>query len=125
MLRVPVSNPKARRVEIRCPDATGNPYLTLAALLAAGLDGIRQGMELPPPVVETVYHLSPEERKTRNITSLPGNLKEALNCLEADSYLREALGTGLINRFLDLKWKEWNEFSQRVHPWELQQYLDV
>jgi len=125
MLRVPVSSPEARRMEIRCPDATGNPYLTLAALLAAGLDGIRQEMELPPPVVETVYHLSPEERKRRNIKSLPGNLKEALNCLEANSYLREALGTDLINRFLELKWKEWNEFSQRVHPWELRQYLDV
>lgn len=125
MLRVPVSSPKARRVEIRCPDATGTPYLTFAALLAAGLDGIQQKMELPPPVSEIVYHLSPEERKSRDIPNLPGNLKEALHCLEEDTYLQDALGADLINRFLELKWKQWDEYSQRVHPWELATYLDV
>lgn len=125
MLRIPVSSPKARRVEIRCPDATGTPYLTFAALLAAGLDGIQQKMELPPPVSEIVYHLSPEERKSRDIPSLPANLKEALHCLEEDIYLQQALGTDLINRFLELKWKQWDEYSQRVHPWELEIYLDA
>jgi glutamine synthetase len=112
-------------VEIRCPDATGNPYLTFAALLAAGLDGIRHGMEPPPPVSEIVYHVPSEERKARNIQNLPGNLKEALHCLEEDTYLRESLGTDLISQFLELKWKEWDEYSQRVHPWEWTKYLDV
>jgi glutamine synthetase len=124
MLRVPVSTPEARRVEIRCPDATGNPYLTLAALLASGLDGIRRKLTLPPPVQELVYDLSPQERKKRQIPSLPGNLKEALTCLEKDRFLREALGTRLVDRFLELKWKEWADFSSFVHPWEWQKYLD-
>ena len=124
MLRVPVSSPKARRFEMRCPDATGNPYLTLAALLAAGLDGIRRGLKLPPPVPELVYDLSAEERHIRNISSLPGNLKEALTCLEEDTFLHEALGSELIARFLELKWKEWSEFSSFVHPWEWKKYLD-
>ncbi|MEJ2659115.1 MAG: type I glutamate--ammonia ligase [Desulfobacteraceae bacterium] len=125
MLRVPVSTPEARRVEIRCPDATGTPYLTFAALLAAGLDGIAQKMELPPAVSEIVYHLSAEERRARHIPNLPGNLKEALHCLEADTYLQEALGQDLVHRFLELKWKQWDAYSQRVHPWELETYLDV
>jgi glutamine synthetase len=125
MLRVPVSSPQARRVEIRCPDATGNPYLTFAALLAAGLDGIRRGMQLPPPVSEIVYHVPPEERKARNIENLPGNLKEALHCLEENSYLQESLGRDLVSHFIELKWKEWDEYSQRVHPWEWKKYLDV
>ncbi len=124
LLRVPVSTPQARRAEIRCPDATSNPYLTLAALLAAGLDGIRRGLKLPPPVPELVYDFSPQERQARNIPSLPGNLKEALTCLEEDSLLRDALGQDLINRFLELKWKEWQEFSSFVHPWEWRTYLD-
>jgi glutamine synthetase len=124
MLRVPVSSPQARRVEIRCPDATGNPYLTIAALLSAGLDGIRRELELPPPVQELVYDFSPEEKKRRGIVSLPGNLKEALTCLEEDAYLIQSLGPALIKRFLELKWKEWADFSRFVHPWEWDQYLD-
>lgn len=124
MLRVPVSSPKARRVEIRCPDATGNPYLTLAALLSAGLDGIRRGLKLPPPVPELVYDLSPAEMEERNISSLPGNLKEALTCLEEDTFLHQALGPDLVKRFLKLKWKDWTDFSSFVHPWEWRTYLD-
>jgi glutamine synthetase len=124
LLRIPVSSAKARRVEIRCPDATGNPYLTLAALLAAGLDGIRRGLKLPPPVPELVYDFSVEERHKRKISSLPGNLKEALTCLEEDTFLHEALGQELIAKFLELKWKEWSEFSSFVHPWEWRKYLD-
>ena len=125
LLRIPVSSPEARRTEIRCPDATGNPYLTLAALLAAGLDGIRRELELPPPVPELVYSFSAEERERRGIVSLPGNLKDALTCLEEDTYLHQSLGQELINRFLELKWKEWQEFASFVHPWEWDKYLDV
>jgi len=124
MLRVPVSSPEARRVEIRCPDATGNPYLTLAALLAAGLDGVKRKLELPPPINELVYNFSKEERDLLNIKSLPGNLKEALESLEEDDFFSQSLGKNLIERFLELKWKEWTDFSSFVHPWEWEKYLD-
>jgi len=125
LLRIPVSPPTARRVEFRCPDASCNPYLAFAAMLAAGLDGIRRRLPLSPPVDENIYAMSEHERVARGIQTLPRNLEEALVCLEEDQVLREALGEELIQKFLEIKRKEWEEFSVMVHPWELERYLDV
>ncbi|MBW1971472.1 MAG: glutamine synthetase [Deltaproteobacteria bacterium] len=125
LLRIPATSPENRRVEIRSPDASSNPYLAFAAILVAGLDGIRQKLELPPPINENIYAMSPEEKAKKGIKSLPGNLKEALESLEKDDVIIKSLGEELINKFLSLKWKEWEEFSVRVHPWELEKYLDV
>lgn len=125
LLRVPVSNPKARRVEIRCPDSTCNPYLAFAALLAAGLDGIRRNLNPDPPVSENVYDFTDQERRDRGIYALPGSLKEALDCLEADAILKTALGSELMESFIEVKRREWMEFSTFVHPWEILQYVNV
>jgi len=125
LLRVPVSSPKARRVELRSPDASCNPYIAFAAILAAGLDGIRRGLDLPSPVNENVYAMSQTERTSKGIGTLPGNLKEALEALDQDEVLKSSLGEELVRKFLEIKWKEWSDFSTTVHPWELDKYVDV
>jgi glutamine synthetase len=125
LLRVPASSPKARRVEVRSPDASCNPYIAFGSLLAAGLDGIRRKLELSPPVNENIYAMEPEKRSARGIGNLPENLKEALDCLEQDEVLTNVLGEALLMKFLDIKRKEWQEFSVFVHPWELGKYVDV
>jgi glutamine synthetase len=125
LLRIPSSTPGARRVEFRCPDASCNPYLAFAGILAAGLDGIRRSLALPDPVELNIYTMTPDERRSRGIGTLPRDLEEALECLEADRALREAVGEEIISRFLQIKRREWEDFATAVHPWELERYLDV
>ena len=82
LVRIPLYKPgseQATRAEIRCPDPACNPYLTFAALLHAGLEGIEQGYELPPPMETNLYHLTAEERRERGIVSLPETLGEAID----------------------------------------------
>jgi glutamine synthetase len=125
LLRIPASRPDAVRIEYRAPDASCNPYLAFAAILAAGLDGIQKGMEPPPPVERNIYAMTPVEKAAAGIASLPGNLAEALDELRGDPVVCEALGPYILDRFVAAKQKEWEEYSTRVHPWELETYLDV
>src|SRR2546423_14005324 len=84
LIRIPLYKPgaeQATRAEIRCPDPACNPYLTFAALLHAGLEGIEQGYELPEPMETNLYHLTPEQRKERGIVSLPQTLGEGVDAL--------------------------------------------
>ncbi|MCK4795368.1 MAG: type I glutamate--ammonia ligase, partial [Desulfobacteraceae bacterium] len=119
------SNPEATRVESRNPDASCNPYLAFSAILGAGLDGIRRGLVPPPPINENIYEMSDQEKRKREIENLPGNLREALDCLKKDTLICETLGSSLMNKFLELKEREWKEFSTHVHPWELEKYVNV
>ena len=125
LLRIPASSPKALRVESRSPDASCNPYLAFAVMLSAGLDGIRRKLVPPPPVDKDIYHMSIEERKALGITSLPGNLKEALDEAEKDPLIEKTLGPYLFNKFMALKRKEWESYSTYVHPWEIETYINV
>ena len=125
LLRIPASSRKALRVETRNPDSSCNPYLAFTALLAAGLDGIRRNLEPPAYINDNIYALSAQEKRERGIEELPGNLKGALEALKDDKVIMDALGTTLVEKFLEIKEKEAQEFATTVHPWELEKYIDV
>lgn len=124
LLRVPPSPAKAARFEFRGGDGSMNPYLGFAAFLMTGLDGIRAGLQPPEPVEENVHKLSPQARLDKQIGTLPWNLAEALDELESDAVLREALGDA-YERYVYLKRKQWTDYGRVVTDWELQMYLDV
>ena len=128
LIRVPRYTPgreKAVRVEIRCPDPAANPYLAFAVLLAAGLDGIEKKTQAPPAVEEDLFDLSPEEIGERGISSVAGNLKEALDALKNDDIVRGAIGEFTFEKFYEAKMIEWNRYRTSVSQWELDNYLEI
>lgn len=125
LVRVPASRGMAARVELRSPDPSCNPYLALAVTLMAGLDGIRNRMELPAPINKNIYAMSAAEREAMGIRSLPGNLFEAIRELKKDMVMRETLGEHILNRFVEAKTIEWDTYRTQVHDWEINQYLGV
>jgi glutamine synthetase len=128
LIRIPLYKPgseQATRAEIRCPDPACNPYLTFAALLHAGLEGIEQGYELPEPMETNLYHLTQEQRRERGIVSLPETLGEAIDALADSELARKALGPHIFDRYIELKRKEWDEYRVQLTGWELERYLSV
>jgi glutamine synthetase len=128
LIRIPLYKPgseQATRAEIRCPDPACNPYLTFAALLHAGLEGIEKGYELPDPMETNLYHLTAEQRRERGIVSLPETLGEAINELAQSELARKALGPHIFDRYVELKRKEWDEYRVQLSAWELERYLPV
>jgi glutamine synthetase len=126
LIRIPLYKPgaeQATRAELRCPDPACNPYLTFAALLHAGLEGIEKGYELPPPMETNLYHLTPEERKEQGIVSLPETLGEAVDEFAGSELMRRALGDHVFDNFVRLKRKEWDEYRVQLTEWEMQRYL--
>ncbi len=122
--RIPYSaNPKGKRVEIRFPDAAGNPYLTFAAMLMAGLDGIENKIHPGDPMDKDLYDLPPEELE--GIPTVCGSLREALGALDADrDYLKkgDVFSDELIDGYIDLKWEEVYNFEHTPHPVEFGMY---
>jgi glutamine synthetase len=128
LIRIPLYKPgaeQATRAEIRCPDPACNPYLTFAALLHAGLDGIEHGYELPDPMETNLYHLTAEQRRERGIVSLPETLGEAIDELAASDLARKALGPHIFDRYIELKRKEWDDYRVQLTEWERERYLAV
>ena len=128
LVRVPVYHPgkeQATRCELRCPDPSCNPYLTFAAMLHAGLDGIERGYELPEPMERNLYDLSHDERTERGIEQLPETLGEAVEVLAESDLVRKALGEHIFPRYVELKREEWEEYRIQVSRWELERYLPV
>ncbi|MFD0872524.1 type I glutamate--ammonia ligase [Paenibacillus residui] len=125
MIRIPASRGLSTRVEVRNPDPSANPYLALAVMLKAGLDGIRKKMQLPPPTDRNIYVMSDEEREDEGIPSLPADLREALQELVANDVMREALGEHALTHFYELKEIEWNIYRTQVHSWERDQYMSL
>lgn len=123
LIRIPAKRGNSTRVELRNPDPSANPYLALAAVLKAGLDGIKNKLTPPPAVNSNVYHMSEEEMKEKGIVGLPGNLYEAVQELEKDEVVKEALGKHISNKFVDAALYEWKEYSKYVTQWELDRYL--
>jgi glutamine synthetase len=113
------------RAELRCPDPSCNPYLAFAVMLQAGLDGIRRGLTPPPPVEEDVYDFDYSRLKELNIATLPGTLEEAINAIERDKVLQEALGEHAYEAFIRAKRVEWEAYRIQVTDWELGRYLEV
>src|ERR671925_94758 len=128
LIRIPLYKPgseQATRAEIRCPDPACNPYLTFAALLHAGLEGIEKGYELPEPMETNLYHLTAEQRRERGIVSLPETLGEAIDELSQSELAKKALGRHIFDRYVELKRKEWDEYRVQLTSWELERYLPV
>ena len=110
-------------MELRCPDPSCNPYLAFAVMLAAGLDGIERELPLPRPVEENLYHFDDTMMSKYAVGTLPGTLHEALDELERDQVIQDALGAHVYEWFLDAKRVEWDEYRKQVSTWELEQYL--
>jgi glutamine synthetase len=128
LIRVPSARPgheAAMRVELRCPDPSANPYLAFTAMLAAGLDGIEKELEPPAMVNEDIYHLELADREERGIETLPATLGEALEALERDEVILEALGKPITEVFMRARRAEWEEYRIQVTPWELERYLET
>jgi glutamine synthetase len=128
LIRIPLYKPgheQATRAEIRCPDPACNPYLTFAALLHAGLEGIERGYELPEPMETNLYHLTAEQRRERGIVALPETLGEAIDELAGSELARKALGPHIFDRYVELKRNEWDEYRVQLTEWELSRYLSV
>jgi len=128
LIRVPQVSPgrlEAIRLEFRSPDPSCNPYLAFAVMLKAGLDGIKRKLPVPEPVEEDVYHLDENGRRARQLLTLPGSLAEALDELEKDEVVKEALGPHIYERFIEAKRQEWNSYRIQVTRWELERYLPV
>jgi glutamine synthetase len=128
LLRVPAHGSQhtaATRIELRCPDPSANPYLAFAAMLGAGLDGIERDLMPPPPVNEDVYDFDERDLHERAIGTLPGTLAEAMDELERDTVIQDALGPAITDAFLRAKRAEWDEYRIQVTNWELERYLET
>lgn len=123
LVRIPAARGNATRVELRCPDPSCNPYLAFAAILAAGLDGIEQGMNPPPSTEKNIFAMTAAERDLGGIMSLPGSLSEAVTCMKEDPLAKAVLGEHAFDRYVEAKEKEWDAFRIQVSAWELQSYL--
>lgn len=117
MVRIPYG-----RLEFRLPDSGCNPYLVHAALIAAGMDGIERELEAGDPVNENLYAMSSQDLAEKGIEILPQNLGEAVDALEADTVLTEALGKDLMAEFISLKRDEWIDYCRHVSDWEVARY---
>ncbi len=125
--RIPyVASPKGKRVEVRFPDPSANPYLAYSALLMAGLDGIQNKIHPGDPMDKNLYDLPPEELK--NVPTVCGSLREAVMALQADSdFLKkgDVFTADLINSYLELKWEEIYAYEHTPHPIEYKMYYSV
>jgi len=128
LIRVPEYRPgkeKATRIEFRSPDPACNPYLCFSVMLAAGLEGIEQGYEVPEPVEENVYEMAAEERERRGIGTLPASLLEAIQLAEKSELVRKSLGEHVFTAFIQNKKIEWNQYRIQVTEYELNKYLPI
>ncbi len=123
LIRIPSSRGSNTRIELRSPDSAMNPYLALAACLAAGLDGIKKEMAPPEPIRRNVSVMTEEEIKNWGIQQLPETLGEAIEAFENDTFLREVLGKHIYTKYLTAKKKEWAQFRSQVTDWEIEEYL--
>jgi len=128
LMRVPMYKPgqeKATRVELRSADPACNPYLAFSVMLAAGLDGIEKGYELGAESSDNIYEMTEAERKEAGISTLPEDLREAIEVAESSELLKKALGTHIHDYFVRNKKAEWDEYKAEVSPFELKKYLST
>jgi glutamine synthetase len=123
LIRVPARRHEGTRIEVRMPDPAANPYLALAVMLAAGLDGIETRADHREPVDTNIFEMSFREKRRLRIDDLPHDLNEACDELEKDSVILGALGEHVATHFLDAKRQEWRDYITQVHQWELDHYL--
>jgi glutamine synthetase len=128
LIRVPKVSPgksiEGTRVEVRCPDPSSNTYLAFAAMIAAGLDGVERGLTLGDPVEESLFEMDAATIASKGIRELPGTLGEAIDELEKDSVVAEALGDHVMSHYVEAKRAEWDEYRTQVSDWEVERYLE-
>jgi glutamine synthetase len=124
LIRVPASRGAGTRVELRCPDPSANPYLVLACLLQAGLDGIKNNLQPPAQVEANIFDMTNEERAAQGIDNLPNNLYEAVNFMRESELAKSALGEHIFNNYVKAKSIEWDDYRVHVHDWEINSYLN-
>jgi len=123
LIRVPRTiSPAGARIELRCPDPSCNPYLAFAVMLKAGLDGIVNDIEAPDPTEENLFESA---WAREGLETLPGSLIEAVEALEDDAVILDALGPHIAERFLDARRQEWDAYRLQVTPWERERYLPI
>ncbi len=127
LVRVPMYHrkPSAIRVEYRGADPSTNPYLSLSAMVAAGLNGIKKKIDPGDPIMEDVYELSEREKRELGIGELPTTLRDALDHLATDEVLQKVLGSHIFDAFMSIKIDEWNQYCLYITPWEFMKYLDL
>lgn len=123
LIRIPAARGEATRVELRCPDPACNPYLAIAAVLSAGLDGIENKIEPPPSTDKNIFEMTEEQRLKEGIEAIPGSLKEAVDEMKKSEFVRQVLGEHVFEKYIEAKNEEWNEYRTRVTKWEVDQYL--
>ena len=123
LVRIPASKGNATRTEIRSVDSSANPYLAMAVILASGLDGIKHQMNGVKPVSLNLYELTLDEQINLGIESLPASLNEAVQELENDKVINEALGKHVVEKIIASQKEAWLEYSRQVSQWEIDQYL--
>ena len=119
MVRIPYG-----RLEFRLPDAGCNPYLVHAALIAAGMDGVERELDPGAPLNENLYAMTPDQLKEMGVGILPQNLGDAVEALEADTVLTEAIGKEVMEEFIKLKRDEWIDYCRHVSDWEVKRYAE-
>ncbi|MBY0600421.1 type I glutamate--ammonia ligase [Bacillus bingmayongensis] len=125
LVRIPASRGVSTRVEVRSVDPAANPYLVMATLLAAGLDGIKNKLTPSAAVDRNIYVMTKEEREEAGIVDLPATLAQALVTLQSDEIVCGALGEHLLEHFIEAKEIEWDMFRTQVHQWERDQYMTL
>ena len=125
LIRIPATRGSATRAELRSPDPAANPYLVLACCLEAGLDGIQNHLAVPPEVTDNIFDLSEKELLQKGIDSLPTSLEEALQELEKDTLIREAIGEHIYQHFMQIKKEECRGYAHQISQWEIDHYLNL
>jgi len=125
LVRVPAKRGMSTRCEVRLPDPACNPYLALAVMLAAGLDGVENELEPREPVNKNIFTMSEREKRRLKIGQIPADLSQALDVLEKDQVVLEALGEHIAEHYIAAKRAEWAEYISLVHPWERERYLEA
>ncbi|MNM39088.1 Glutamine synthetase [compost metagenome] len=123
LVRVPASRGAGTRVELRCPDPSSNPYLVLATLLSAGLEGIKKDLTPPPSAEKNIFKMNEDEREAEGIDSLPGSLEEAIKYMKESELVRKTLGEHAFNTYLKAKSSEYKDYAISVHQWEIDNYI--
>ncbi len=124
MIRIPAARGLKTRTEIRSVDVAANPYLAVAAILAAGLDGINGNCKMVNPIYDNLYQCTDKQRKNLGVNSLPANLMEAVECFKNSKIIQEAIGTHISEKMIQAKMLEWDEYRKQVTEWEINRYLN-
>lgn len=123
LIRIPTARGSGTRIELRNPDPSANPYLAMAAVLQAGLDGVEKAMTPPPPKDSNIFDLTPAQRKAADIHSLPKNLREAVKEFKNSEFAKYTVGEHVHAKYVEAKQEEWKEYTTRVSQWEIDKYL--